>query len=92
MKPSSHYNYCFLYLQILEFGREEDNQTVKDVVQSEMQMIETKLDELEQRFEGGNMQGLLQTFNALVRELDRHKSLTPKARPRRSKRSIKHSA
>ena len=87
MKPSSHYiSTVSLYLQILEFGREEDNQTVKDVVQSEMQMIETKLDELEQRFEGGDMQGLLQIFNALVRELDRHKSLTPKARPRRSKR------
>ena len=81
-----------MYLQILEFGREEDNQTVKDVVQSEMQMIETKLDELEQRFEGGNMQGLLQTFNALVRELDRHKRLTPKPRPRRSQRSTKRSA
>ena len=47
-------------------------------------MMETRLDDLEQIVKRGGNTELLRFFNALSKEVDRHKSLIPK--PRRSQR------
>ena len=79
------------YTQILEFGRTEDDQSILDVVGTEMLMIETRLDNLEKIVKGAGNIELLPFINELLKEIDRHKSLTHSTpKPRRSQRLRKN--
>jgi len=62
-------SFCF---QVLEFGRRECDHNVNDVIRDEIILIEGKLGELKNEFK---RQNLLENYNALREEVDRHKAL-----------------